>query len=511
MDAVPFDPQALLTEFRRILKAQRYVVLGSRGGELELVASHGVDGDLYRSAVISHAVFERVWQSGEPVLSEDFGATDWRADFDSNTFLLSDIQSVLCVPVFDAERKVMAVLYADHLTRKKAFSFTDLLNVRRLASRFEPRPPAPEPLRRAAPAPTVAPRAAPALSAPATVPLVLRAKDRLMLLRTLSNYLEAGISLLQGLEGLAAAGETPAIRTVADRTASSLLAGRPLSMALAAAGEFPSYVVRALQVGERSGALSQVLHRLSVTEERAWQNRQRLISQLAYPLFLLVACLILATALPSCVLSGQLQALQNQGQELPALSLWMLRVGQWLARPSSWLIAVVGAWLLLRSLPRLLQTPAVQRNMMRIPYVGGVLSRYCELHCCLSLALTLGVGMSLLEAVPLAVNSCGLGGLEPLGEAVLVKLRNGVPLSVAVRVLPFFTSSTRAMLYAGEESGKVASSLEASARLLQIDLESALDSATAALEPAILLLMGLLVGTVTLAALLPSVRLIESL
>ena len=499
---------SLFSRFTAMVAAQRHLILlgpDERGGYL-VAQARGVNPQrAFNEESICLSAVERSRTSRQAFRSESL---EDLYDFESNEFLRYQVVAVLCVPLLGQEQQVVGFLYADDLRNPKAFSYTDLLNAQNLAKSLGTAP---------APAPPSKSRSTPPVRpvAPTRPKTALSGRDLEQLFLNLATFVKAGIPLLQGMDALGQHSESPRLAHLCQEVASRLQQGHPLSSSLGHLARLPAAIEGTLLSAERSGQLAESLELLARGLERQRTRQLRLSSTLVYPCSLLLFSLLIVMLLPTYLLKGQLEFYQAQKMQLPGLSLALLRVGQLVGWPGTWLgLAAVGtaswAWLRHPTVGKNLKN-RLQRMLHVLPVAGRLQRSYWECQLLTSLAMSLRSGVTLLEAIPLGIRSTGSALWEAQEENVLVALCNGKTLAQALRDSGLLGSMTVSLLVGGEESGRLVASLEWLVDFLEQDFEHAIDGFSQLLEPLVLALLGVLVGIITLASMLPSIQYMQSL
>lgn len=512
-----------VTFMRNFLRAERVmVVFRNRAGDLVMRAAHGLEVTRLELAPVSLGIVDRVIASRQPVLSAD---AQRDPELESSSLLISGVRSVLCVPIMARDQSVQGVLYADHRVDDLCFGRPDLVRISSYAREMERRldrlegeePPvlvqasAPLPPPPAPPAPA---RPAPAAPVAPVVRSLVRLDHRtlVVMLRSLSSLMNAGIPIGRALHVLESQSESAAARQVAQAVRLEVEGGFPLSTALSrASSSFSAFHLRLIKVGEATGGLVEVLEKLSVYEERRRAFQLRVISSLTYPIALFALCFILMVAGAPYLLRGQLRVIEQLGGEVP----WLTRMVFALAD----LRVVLGLILLPVVTVGLLAwwagTPSGARGwnrfLLALPRLGGLFRLTAVTRFAQSLALQLKVGVSLLDAVPNAAAASGSPVLQDACQITMARLREGGDLRSSLEATGFFPRGFLVVVGAGEESGKVSETLAWVARLYETELEAALEMAAAALEPMMMMLMGMAAAVVALATLLPMVKVVQTL
>ncbi len=499
----------------RFLSAERLLVLFGREGELLAQAAQGLPTDLSAESLpISLEVVRRVRDSARPVLSANLQED---AEFEATSSLvLSEVRSVLCVPLRGPDARVHGVLYADHRQRSVAFNHTHLVRLQQLARELEgqlwpghvsqaelarrQRPPV-KPLVRK-PIPQVK---HPDLVAGPLVPLA--ARSRVVMLRSLATMVGASLSFSRSLDVLTKGGDDPALREVCSRIRDHVDHGHSLSACVHATMQGSRFLCAMLQVAENTGSMVEVLSLLADHTERTHATWMRLRAALTYPLVLTLFCCLGLLLLPPLVLRGQQAALAQSGVPVPWLTRALFGLSGWLLSPLGLLLVALG----LVALVRFARSPRAWPLWLRLPRLGRLVRQATQARFASTLALELKVGVPLNLALPLAVQTTGDPVLQDRLGRAQTALDDGATLTGALEATGYFQPAFLQLMAAGEQAGKLPQTLQWTARLIELDLEAALEMTVAALEPILMLLMGIAAGLVALATLLPTLRLLESL
>ena len=170
----------------------------------------------------------------------------------------------------------------------------------------------------------------------------VKANDFLLFNQQLSALLRAGIPILQAITMLRRRATSPRLRAVLEEVEEQIRGGSALSQAFAAQGStFPRIYTASILAGERSGALDDVLSRYVNYMRRSVGLRRKIRGALAYPAFLLFACLGMVVFLTTYVVPRMSTLFTGFGNELPLPTLIVLGLSGWLMRNAVWLVPVL--------------------------------------------------------------------------------------------------------------------------------------------------------------------------
>ncbi|MCA9775838.1 MAG: type II secretion system F family protein [Candidatus Eremiobacteraeota bacterium] len=346
-------------------------------------------------------------------------------------------------------------------------------------------------------------------------PTKMSREQRRTFFRALATMLSAGLSLLEALDYLDREKGEDEIRTVVERLRSSLVKGQRLSTSLQQTGLFPSFHCSLIRVGEETGSLSLVLQRLAFHEENTMALRQMIVSRMTYPAVLFAVALTMLIVLPAFCLEGLFQVLENAQVALPLLTRGFIGASRFLASPIVLIglpALAVGAYKITR---RALYGQANRdrgwRVLLRLPIIGKPLRCLSLATFTEALALQLTVGLSPLPALGASVRLTEDPELREDVELAIELIRDGATLGEAFREADAVTPMLHSMINVGEESGTLPHLLEKTAKYYALEVDTALEQLASALEPLVLVVMGVVFGLIMVALMNPLVSMLQSL
>lgn len=501
MSEAPSILREAMRQMRALIRADRYLVIWRADGSkaFQTIAAMGfASEDIFGSELLSLSVFRRALSSLDPQWTEG------EIQEGTLTLQLSGIQSYICYPIqFETGS---ALLYVDDRKLAGRFTYTDFTNLANLARRLR-NPPAPTPV---PPAPPARPQAPPALEEQHFRPLSLSQQANLF--RCLATFLQSGIPLLHALHALAGQGESPPLRNLCTQLHASLLKGHPLSQAFSQSGRFSPGVLGLLACAEHSGQLTAVLASLSEQLDDSHRRRQRLSQAMIYPCFVLLASALLSILLPAFVLRDHLLGYAQRGP-LPWPTQVLVLIGSTARSPWTWAALLLTAallWRLGNKIPSRRVHRAWHLLLLRNPLTRRFYEAQMEVNLATTLHLQLQAGLPLLRALKGSLSACQ----SPLVDEQLTRLLSyasqGDNLASVLERTPGVGRSFCVMVAAGEECGHVSRALAWVARAARLEFECALETMEKLFEPFVLVILGIIVGFVSVACLLPTLSLLNS-
>ncbi|MBX3746735.1 MAG: type II secretion system F family protein [Verrucomicrobiae bacterium] len=372
-------------------------------------------------------------------------------------------------------------------------------------------PPAPRhtaqsaPTARAAP---VSPGPAPA-SPPATFGSRIRRKDITEFTREMSALLGAAIPIPQALDSLGEEEANPLLRGIVLSLAEAVRKGTSLSAAL---DEHPRHFGRLyismVRVGEEAGQLPKVMADLASLLEHEDEVRSEVVTAVAYPAFVLGFGVFTVVLLMTVVLPRLFSMLQEMLPVLPLPTLVLLRISEVLHHHWPWLLIALGGAAF--GARRYFSTDRglllLDRAKLRLPVVGAVFRSAALGRFARTLGTLARSGVSLLPALRIVEDTIGNRVLAAQIARVAEETRGGDSLAAPLRKLGVFPRGIVQMIEVGEETGRLDEMLLKVAEIEERHMRARIKTLISLLAPALILVVGVLVGFMVIALLLPIFR-----
>lgn len=338
----------------------------------------------------------------------------------------------------------------------------------------------------------------------------IKRKDITALTREISALLGAGIPIPQALGSLGEEEENPALKRIILNTADSVRKGAALSAALEEHPKlFGKLYCSMVRVGEEGGVLPKVMADLATLLEHEDEVRGEVVSAVAYPVFVLAFGICTVTVLLTVVLPRLFTMLQDMLPVLPLPTLILLKISHGLHQSWPWLLtglvaAIFGSrWYL--------QTQRGAENWdnikLRLPLVGSVIRAAALGRFARTLGTLAKSGVSLLPALKIVENTIGNRILAQQVASVAEETRGGDSLAAPLRKLGLFPRTMVQMIDVGEQTGKLDEMLLKVADIEERQMRAKTKVLISLLAPALILVVGSLVGFMVIAILLPIFRL----
>jgi type IV pilus assembly protein PilC len=335
----------------------------------------------------------------------------------------------------------------------------------------------------------------------------LSRRDLANLTRQLAVLLGAGLPLLQALQMLSRSQAQPAVQQLLAQLHADLEQG--LSLAAAMRRQRPIFNERYLalvEAGELSGRLEQLLERLARHLEQTEALARQLRAALLYPAVVLAVAAAVLTLIMVTVVPAFENTFASFGAQLPWATQWVIAGSRWLLQ---WGPALLLALLALGLAARQAwaRSPQLVRRLdaavLELPLWGAMLRQAAQVRWSRTLATLLGAGLPLAEALQAARGASGYLAYAQATEQVRGEVLRGSSLHAALAPSSLFSPLLQQMCAVGEAAGTLEQLLEKAAEFQESELSERLEQLTRLIEPATIVVMGLLVGGLVMALYLP--------
>ena len=342
----------------------------------------------------------------------------------------------------------------------------------------------------------------------------ISSREFLVFNQELATLLKAGMPLVQSLDILRQRVANPLLKTVLDDIYDRVRAGSSLSEAFEAHGTlFPGIYTASLLAGEKSGSLEAVIRRYVAYVKVVSGVRRKTISALVYPAILLVlSCVVVAIIVLRVV--PEFGAFYNQfGKELPLSTRMIVAVsefaGTYFLLMVLGVVAAVGAfWSWLRAAGN---RRRFDRWTLRIPMLGSIAQKFATSQAARTLATLLGGGIPLVNAIDVASRSIGNQYMAHELQAAAQQVREGRALATAMNDSGAFPDVAIKMVEVGESTGALQEMLNSLSDFYDEEIETNLGRFVTLVEPALLVIMGLVIAGLLLALYMPLFNLTSAL
>jgi len=334
---------------------------------------------------------------------------------------------------------------------------------------------------------------------------VISTERFLLFNQELLALVRAGLPILQSFDIMLERQKNVRFRDVLADIRDKLKSGVSLSDAFASYGElFPPIYSTSLRAGERSGDLEGVLRRFLRYQKIIVNLRKRVFGALVYPTILITLSIAMIFVMLTVVIPKFAEFYEGFGAQLPAFTRMLISFANGL-RHNILIFAVVAvaAILLLRKWATSTGRLIWDRFKLRIPLVGGILHRFAIMQFTQSLGTLLSGGTPMVPAIEIASQSVTNKLVSTRIFGIVQNVREGEPLWRSLENTGVMSDLAVEMIKVGESTGALTEMLTNVSEFYDEEIEARLSRMVAAIEPIILVIMGMIIATLLYAFYLP--------
>ncbi len=331
-------------------------------------------------------------------------------------------------------------------------------------------------------------------------------EDVLIFSRQMYTLNKAGIPILRAFAGLESSAEKPAMVEVLKDVRASLDQGRDMATSLARHPKvFGPFYVAMVRVGEMTGRLTEVFLRLAEHLEFERDVRARIKQALRYPTFVIIAMLIAMVIINLFVLPVFAKVFAGFNTQLPLITRGLLGFSNWTITWWPVVAALIAAAVVL--VRAYLNTPQGRynwdRRKLNLPIVGSIILKSTLARFARSFALSSQSGVPLVQALTVVAQTVDNAYIGARIEQMRDGIERGESISRCAAATGVFTPVVLQMMNVGEETGELDALLFEIAEMYERDTDYAIKGLSTAIEPVLLVFIGVLVLLLALGVFLP--------
>ncbi len=342
------------------------------------------------------------------------------------------------------------------------------------------------------------------------------AKELALFTRQLATLLRAGLPLLRGLEVLARQERNRSFRQIMEELAEGIRSGVTLSEAMARQPRvFDRLYLNMIRAGEMGGVLDVVLDRLAGFQEKSQRLKQQITSAMVYPVALLTVAMTILTGLLIFVVPKFKQIFADllKGAPLPPLTQFVLVAsdavkGHFLLVLAVGVAAGLGGRAYRRSAGGALLLDTL---LIRLPLFGGLFVKEIVARFGRTLGTLLASGVPILPALLITRDTCANAKVAGAITVVHDQVKEGATISRPLELAQVFPPMVASMIAVGEQTGQLPEMLAKIADIYETEVDTAVAGLSSLLEPLLIVLLAVMVGTIVIALFLPIIRIVQLL
>ncbi len=343
----------------------------------------------------------------------------------------------------------------------------------------------------------------------------IKASELTIMTRQLSTMVSSGLTLLKTLYVLEDQTENKKLKATLVQVRKDVEAGLSLSGALRRHPKvFNPLYVSMVEAGESGGLLESSLQRVADQLEADDRLRRKVRSAMVYPAVVLSFAVVVLLALIAFIVPVFADIFEEFDAELPTITKFTMAVSSGLTTYwYVWLLGFAGTVVAFQKWRKSSWgRPQWDRLRMRIPFkIGEIVQKVSLARWSRTLAALTSAGVPILEAITITGKTAGNSVVEKAMDAVLDSVKRGGTISEPLKDSPVFPAMVTHMISVGEETGAMETMLGKVAEFYEDEVETAVKSLTSILEPAMIVIVGSVVGFIVISMYLPMFKVYDAI
>ena len=333
--------------------------------------------------------------------------------------------------------------------------------------------------------------------------------------RQLATLVNAGLPLRRGIEVLKRQMKDPQMQEALNGISENIAAGGTFSESLTQYPKiFDNLYVNMVKAGEAGGVLEVVLGRLAEVAEKSERIKNKVKGAMIYPIVVLVAAVGITAFLLIAVIPKFQQVFNDMlnGQALPAITQYVIAASEFVQHNGLQIAAAVVALIVLKKIVGKTEKGAYFYDVLalKMPVTGTLAQRSAVSKFTRTLGTLLSSGVPILQSLTITRDTTGNRVLSNAIQNVHDSVKEGESMTQPLSQCKVFPPMVVSMVEVGEETGALADMLTRIANTYDDEVDNAVAGMTAAIEPALIIVLAVVVGTIVIAMFLPMIKIISS-
>jgi type IV pilus assembly protein PilC len=331
--------------------------------------------------------------------------------------------------------------------------------------------------------------------------------------RQLALVVDSELSLQEGLELLRQQSKPRPVQELLRRARNRVNEGQSLSEAFAEEKELlPEFYIQMIRMGEQSGNLVRVLSRVADSYDKEAKISSKVMSAVTYPLILTVLMLCVIILLLTEVLPMFDEVLSSLGGEMPGITRALMDIGAFVSSYFYVLLLIIAVVIIVVVVMRQSERGRERLDAMklRMPVRGRITRNICAVRFARNLAMLLRSGIGVAASVRMTRSIVMNAHIASLVGEAAERVESGETLRSALLPLGLFPDLLVRLLSVAESTGHTDDMLDRAADVLEEELDERLAKLTTVLEPALIIVLSIIIGVVLVSVILPVARIMNT-
>lgn len=332
-------------------------------------------------------------------------------------------------------------------------------------------------------------------------------EDITVFTRQLSTMIKAGLPLMQAFEIVARGHGNPSMTEMLMEIRGEVEQGSSLSRAFSNHPKyFDRFYCNLVAAGETGGVLESLLDKLAIYKEKTQAIRKKVKTALTYPVSVIAVAIGLVFVMMIFVLPAFKEVYANMGAELPALTQTVMDMSDFFVS-YGWMVLIALGFAIYGFLKLKARSIKIQRRMdailLRMPIFGDIVRKGTIARWGRTTATLIAAGVPLVDVLDSTAGAAGNLIYEEATREIRTRVIQGLSMTAGMRATELFPNMMLQMSSIGEESGSLDDMLNKAAEFYEDEVDNAVGRLSAMMEPIIIVILGLVIGTLLVAMYLP--------
>ncbi|HFC3229431.1 TPA: type 4 pilus assembly protein PilG [Neisseria gonorrhoeae] len=332
-------------------------------------------------------------------------------------------------------------------------------------------------------------------------------EDITVFTRQLSTMIKAGLPLMQAFEIVARGHGNPSMTEMLMEIRGQVEQGSSLSRAFSNHPKyFDRFYCNLVAAGETGGVLESLLDKLAIYKEKTQAIRKKVKTALTYPVSVIAVAIGLVFVMMIFVLPAFKEVYANMGAELPPLTQTVMDMSDFFVS-YGWMVLIALGFAIYGFLKLKARSIKIQRRMdailLRMPIFGDIVRKGTIARWGRTTATLFAAGVPLVDVLDSTAGAAGNLIYEEATREIRTRVIQGLSMTSGMRATELFPNMMLQMSSIGEESGSLDDMLNKAAEFYEDEVDNAVGRLSAMMEPIIIVILGLVIGTLLVAMYLP--------
>jgi type IV pilus assembly protein PilC len=339
----------------------------------------------------------------------------------------------------------------------------------------------------------------------------IRPRDIASFTRQLATLTGAGVPMVQALGIIATSEDNPRMQRMVEAIQNQVASGVSLAKAMEQHPKYFDYLfVNLVAAGEGSGKLEQLLDSIATYKEKMEYIKAKIKKAMIYPASVIAVAILVMIVMLVFVIPEFQKLFNGFGASLPAYTRMVIGLSESVRNYAPVYLLVIGG--VVAGILALYRRSDefrlwVDRTLLRVPVMGAILKKAIIARFCRSLATMYGAGVPMVEALETIAGTSGNLVYENGIQMIHDQVATGRALNESMKQTDLFPNAVIQMIAIGEQSGKIQEMANKVAVIYEAEVDNAVESLSTLIEPIIIVVLGIIVGSLVVAMYLPIFKL----